>query len=149
MKAIGVCNFSAARLTDLVLASVIAPMVNQVEMNPFCQQMKLRETMAKYGIAIMAWAPFAEGQRNIFNNPAISRIADAHSRTNAQVILRFLMSEGAIVIPKSVHEERIRENAELSFTLSDSETEIIRSLDTGRAVILDTESTGQLPLGRA
>ncbi len=63
VKAIGVCNFSAARLTDLVLASGIAPMVNQVEMNPFCQQMKLRETMAKYGIALMAWAPFAEGRQ--------------------------------------------------------------------------------------
>ena len=143
VKAIGVCNFSASRLVDLVLTTGIIPMVNQVEMHPFCQQRKLRRTMDEYGIRTMAWAPFAEGRNDIFSNPVIRRIAEAHGKTSAEVILRFLINEGAVVIPKSVHEERIRENADIDFALTEEELETLRSLDEGRPMILDIEDPAE------
>ena len=114
-KAIGVCNFSRSRLVDLILGTGIIPMVNQIEMHPFYQQKELRETMKEYSITPIAWAPFAEGRNGIFSDRRISGIAEKHGRTNAEVILRFLIDEGAAVIPKSIHEERIRENAALDF----------------------------------
>ena len=142
-KAIGVCNFSASRLVDLILTTDVVPMVNQVEMHPFCQQRKLRRTMDEYGIRTMAWAPFAEGRNDIFSNPVIRRIAEAHGKTSAEVILRFLINEGAVVIPKSVHEERIRENADIDFALTEEELETLRSLDEGRPMILDIEDPAE------
>ena len=142
-KAIGVCNFSSSRIVDLVLTTGIIPMVNQVEMHPFCQQKKLRRTMDEYGIRLMAWAPFAEGRNNTFSNPIIRKIAENHGKTSAEVILRFLINEGAVVIPKSVHEERIRENADIDFTLTEKEMETLRSLDEGRPMILDLEDPAE------
>ena len=142
-KAIGVCNFSPSRLVDLVLTTEIIPMVNQVEMHPFCQQIKLRKTMDEYGIRMIAWAPFAEGRNNIFSNPIIGKIAENHGKTSAEVILRFLINEGAVVIPKSVHEERIRENADIDFTLTEGEMADLRSLDEGRAMILDLDDPAE------
>lgn len=139
VRAIGVCNFSQVRLADLILGTGIVPMVNQIEMHPFCQQKELRKTMKGYSITPMAWAPFAEGRNGIFSDSRISAIAENHNRTNAEVILRFLIDEGAIVIPKSIHEERIRENASLDFSLNDAEMEEMRSLDSGKPLILDTE----------
>ncbi len=139
VKAIGVCNFSQSRLLDLILGTSIVPMVNQIEMHPFSQQKELRKTMEEYSIIPMAWAPFAEGRNGIFSDSRISAIARNHNRTNAEVILRFLIDEKAIVIPKSVHEERIKENALLDFSLTCAETEEMRSLDSGKPLILDTE----------
>lgn len=142
-RAIGVCNFSASRLVDLVLTTGTVPMVNQVEMHPFCQQRKLRRTMDEYGIRLMAWAPFAEGRNDIFSNPIIRNIAENHGNTSAEVILRFLVNEGAVVIPKSVHEERIRENSDIDFMLTEDEMETLRSLDEGCPMILDLEDPSE------
>lgn len=142
-RAIGVCNFSASRLVDLVLTTGTVPMVNQVEMHPFCQQRKLRRTMDEYGIRLMAWAPFAEGRNDIFSNPIIRNIAENHGKTSAEVILRFLVNEGAVVIPKSVHEERIRENSDIDFMLTEDEMETLRSLDEGCPMILDLEDPSE------
>lgn len=91
----------------------------------------------------MAWAPFTEGRNDIFSNPVIRRIAEAHGKTSAEVILRFLINEGAVVIPKSVHEERIRENADIDFALTEEELETLRSLDEGRPMILDIEDPAE------
>ena len=142
-RAIGVCNFSASRLVDLVLTTGAVPMVNQVEMHPFCQQRKLRRTMDEYGIRLMAWAPFAEGRNDIFSNPIIRNIAENHGKTSAEVILRFLVNEGAVVIPKSVHEERIRENSDIDFMLTEDEMETLHSLDEGCPMILDLEDPSE------
>ncbi len=142
-KAIGVCNFSASRLVDLILTTDVVPMVNQVEMHPFCQQRKLRRTMDEYGIRLMAWAPFAEGRNDIFANPVIRKIAGKHGKTSAEAILRFLINEGAVVIPKSVHEERIKENADIDFTLTEDEMADLRSLDEGQPMILDLEDPSE------
>ena len=139
VKAIGVCNFSRSRLVDLILGTGIIPMVNQIEMHPFCQQKELRETMKEYSITPMAWAPFAEGRNSVFSDSRISAIAKRHGRTNAEVVLRFLIDEGAAVIPKSIHEERIRENAALDFSLDSTEMKEMRALDSGKPLILDTE----------
>ena len=143
VKAIGVCNFSRARLMDLILGTGIIPMVNQVELHPFCQQKELRKIMKEYSITPMAWAPFAEGRNSIFSDSRISAIAEKHGRTNAEVILRFLIDEGAAVIPKSIHEERIRENAALDFSLDSTEMEEMRSLDSRKPLILDTEDPAE------
>lgn len=86
IKAIGVCNFLFDRLEDLILSHTIAPMVNQVELHPFCQQKKLRQMMREHTIQPMAWAPFAEGQNNIFRNTALSEIGAKYNKTPAQVI---------------------------------------------------------------
>lgn len=139
VKAIGVCNFSRSRLVDLILGTGIIPMVNQIELHPFCQQKELRKIMKEYSITPMAWAPFAEGRNSIFSDSRISAIAEKHGRTNAGVILRFLINEGAAVIPKSIHEERIRENAALDFPLDSTEMNEMRALDSGKPLILDTE----------
>lgn len=143
VKAIGVCNFSRSGLMDLILGTGIIPMVNQIEMHPFYQQKELRKTMEEYSIMPMAWAPFAEGRNSIFSDSRISAIAEKHGRTNAEVILRFLIDEGAIVIPKSIHEERIRENAALDFSLDSTEMAEMRSLDGGKPLILDTEDPAE------
>ena len=139
VKAIGVCNFSRSRLVDLILGTGIIPMVNQIELHPFCQQKELRKIMKEYSITPMAWAPFAEGRNSLFSDSRISAIAEKHGRTNAGVILRFLINEGAAVIPKSIHEERIRENAALDFPLDSTEMNEMRALDSGKPLILDTE----------
>jgi diketogulonate reductase-like aldo/keto reductase len=109
IKAIGVSNFLQDRLVDLILNNSIAPAVNQIELHPFCQQKKLREVMEKYDIKPMAWAPFAEGKRGIFQNNELLGIGNAYKKTPAQVILRWLKQSDIIAIPKSVHEDRIEQ----------------------------------------
>lgn len=107
IKAIGVCNFEEDRLADLILNNKIVPAVNQIELHPFFQQKKTRSLMEKYEIKAMAWAPFAEGQNQIFTNPKLEEIGKQYQKTSAQVILRWLNQEQIIAIPKSVHEDRI------------------------------------------
>ena len=138
VRAIGVCNFLPDRLADLVLTHEVAPAVNQVELHPYCQQRELRQLMARYGIAPMAWAPFAEGQRGIFSDPMLATIGAAHGKTPAQVVLRWLRQEGVVAIPKSVHEERICENLDVDdFELAPAEMAQIDAMDGRRPLILD------------
>lgn len=138
VKAIGVCNFLEDRLVDLILSHEIAPMVNQMEIHPFCQRTKLRELMAQYKIVPMAWAPFAEGKNNIFANPKLVEIAQKYNKTTAQVILSWLRQHDIIAIPKSVHENRLLENFNSQeLELTDEDLNEISKLDTNKHLILD------------
>lgn len=141
IRPIGVCNFLPDCLVDLVLNSEIIPMVNQIELHPFCQQKELLEVMKKYQIQPMAWAPFAEGQNHIFRNEVLEKIGKIHGKSAAQVILRWLRQSGIVAIPKSVHENRIAENFTVGdFSLTGKQMEEIRSLDAGHSLILDIQS---------
>ena len=106
-------------------------MVNQVEINPFCQQADALPIMAEYGVQPEAWAPFAEGRNGLFDHPVLKEVAQKHGRTVGQVVLRFVRQLGAVVIAKTVRPERMRENLDIfSFELDDEDMQKIRSLDT-------------------
>lgn len=145
IRAIGVCNFLPDRLVDLVLNSEVCPMVNQVELHPFCQQKELRGVMEKYAICPMAWAPFAEGKNRIFQNRNLEQIGKRYGKSAAQVILRWLRQEKVVAIPKSVHAERIEENYAIDdFSLTKEEVESIRSMDTEHSLILEIQSLDEV-----
>ncbi len=134
LHAIGVSNFAADRVTDLALTQDVRPMVNQIEINPFCQQKAAIPVNDSLGIVTEAWAPFAEGRGSLFTNPVLQTIAKAHEKTVAQVVLRWLTQTGHPVVSKSVRPERMRENlASLDFVLSDVDLAAIAALDTGRS----------------
>lgn len=136
-RAIGVSNYAPSQLIDLVHFNKVVPAVNQIETNLVCQQRELREWMAKYKIAHQAYAPLGQGRANeMFAGEKIREIATAHGKTPQQIALRFLTQEGVAVIPKSVHEERMKENLSiLDFSLTDSEMEILRNMDENRPLI--------------
>ena len=138
IRAIGVTSFSDERLQDLFLHNEVKPAVNQIETNPFYQQAPSNAFLAKEGIQHEAWAPFAEGQNDIFNNPVLKTIAGKHGKTVAAVILRWLNQRGIVVIPKSVRKERMAENLNIfDFTLTGQEMRAIAGLDTGKSPIYD------------
>lgn len=141
VRAIGVCNFLPDRLIDLILSSRIAPMVNQIELHPFTQQTALRKVMDEQGVAPMAWAPLAKGRRGIFDNPVLMRIGQRYGKTPAQIVLRWLTQQGICAIPKSAHEERIRENHNIAdFSLDDDDMHDIRAMDTGGRLFLNVDT---------
>ena len=145
IRAIGVCNFLPDRLTDLILSHEVIPAVNQIELHPFCQQRALRQVMAQYRIAAMAWAPFAEGQNGIFTHPVLTEIGKQYGKTPAQVVLRWLRQEGVVAIPKSVHAERIAQNFDVDdFTLSSADMVQISGLDMGKPLILNVPSLNEV-----
>lgn len=145
IRAIGVCNFLPDRLVDFILTHEVVPAVNQIELHPFCQQRALRAVMAKYDVQPMAWAPFAEGQKNIFSNAVLSEIGNAYGKTPAQVILRWMRQSGIVAIPKSVHAERIEQNfAADDFTLTDDDMARIAAMDEGRSLILDITALAEV-----
>lgn len=145
IKAIGVCNFLPDRLVDLILSHDIVPAVNQIELHPFCQQKELRSVMEKYDIQPMAWAPFAEGQNNIFKNEILAGIGEKYGKTPAQVILRWLRQSNITAIPKSVHEERIRQNYDVDdFELSEEDMKKVEQMDTGKSLILDVPNLNEV-----
>ena len=145
VRAIGVCNFLADRLADLILSHEIVPAVNQIELHPFCQQRNLREVMKRYDIAPMAWAPFAEGQNGLFSNQMLAMIGEKYGKTPAQVVLRWLRQSGIIAIPKSVHEERIEQNFAVDdFALSEEDMRAVEALDGGHPLILDITSLDEV-----
>ena len=138
VKAIGVTSFSDERLQDLFLHNEVKPAVNQLETHPFFQQEASNAFLSQEGIQHEAWAPFAEGQNDIWNNPALKAIAGKHGRTVAQVVLRWLNQRGVVVIPKTVRRERMAENLDIfGFTLTGQEMQAIAGLDTGRSPIYD------------
>lgn len=138
LKAIGVSNFYPHVLVDLCLHSRIAPMVNQVELHPFFQQEEALKVMKEQVVVPMAWGPFAEGKFGIFTNPVLSEIASNHKKTVAQVVLKWNIQRGVVVIPKSIHARRIAENSDVfDFTLTDAEMEQIKELDLGHSEIVN------------
>lgn len=138
IRAIGVTSFSSERLQDLFLHNEVKPAVNQLETHPFFQQQTANTFLQQEGIQHEAWAPFAEGQNDIFNHPVLKAIADKYGKTVGNVILRWLNQRNIVVIPKSVRKERMAENLNiLDFKLSDEEMATIAGLDTGRSPIYD------------
>lgn len=138
IRAIGVTSFSSERLQDLFLHNEIKPAVNQLETHPLFQQKAANAFLQREGIQHEAWAPFAEGQNDIFHNPVLSTIAQRHGKTVGNVILRWLNQRNVVVIPKTVRKERMIENLNsFDFTLSDEEMAAIAGMDTGRSPIYD------------
>lgn len=138
LKAIGVCNFYPERLADLCETVDIMPAVNQVELHPFFQQQNALDIMKEYGVVPEAWGPFAEGKYGIFTHPVLSRIGEKYGKSAAQVALRWNVQRGVVVIPKSVHKERMQQNMDIwDFTLSSEDMEEIADLDTGHSDIVN------------
>ncbi len=130
LRAIGVSNFYPDRLVDLCSFARIKPMVNQVETHPHNQQKVAHEWMKKYGVAHEAWAPFGEGRGGLFTDPVLEKIAAKYGKTVAQVMLRWHIQRGIIVISKSTRVERMRENFDVfGFALSDEDMNAIAALD--------------------
>lgn len=133
IRAIGVCNFQIHHLEKLAETARITPMLNQVETHPLFQQVELRNYLAQHNIAHEAWAPLGQGKNGLFDLPALTEIAKKHNKTVAQVILRWHLERDTIIIPKSVHEHRIMENADLfGFALDSEDIKTITSLDTNK-----------------
>ncbi|WP_167148780.1 aldo/keto reductase [Actinomyces sp. ZJ308] len=132
LRAIGVSNFYPERLIDVALLAEVPPAVNQIETHPFRQQDAAHEVMAELGVVHEAWAPFAEGQNNIFANPVLTEIGEKYGKKPGQVILRALMQKGVVVIPKSVRRERMEENFDVfDFELSAQDLATFTALDDG------------------
>lgn len=138
LKAIGMANCYPHVIADLCETVKIKPMVNQVEMHPFFQQQLNIDTMNEYGVIPEAWAPFNEGKRNFFSNPTLTEIGKKYGKTSAQVALRWNIQRGVVVIPKTVHEERMIQNfAVFDFTLSEEEMDKIKTMDIGHSEIVN------------
>lgn len=134
-RAIGVSNFYPDRYLDIEHFSEIKPAVNQMETHVFQQQKVLREYMAKHNTQLMSWGPFAEGKNDFFTNKVLSDIGAKYGKSVAQTALRFLIQSGVVVIPKSVHHERIQQNFEVfDFVLSAEDMKTISELDTGNSL---------------
>lgn len=132
LRAIGVSNFYPHTLTNFCETVEIKPMVNQVELHPYFTQENALETMKYYEVQPEAWAPLGGGRYKPFDDPMLQKIAVAHGKTVGQVILRWNVQRGVVVIPKSTHKERIEENIDIwDFTLTEEEMKRIASLDMG------------------
>ena len=130
LRAIGVSNFYPDRLIDIASFSRVKPMVNQVETHPFHQQTGAKKWMDKYGIQMEAWAPFGEGRGGLFENPVLAQLAEKYNKTTAQIILRWHIQRGVIVIPKSTHKTRMVENLSIfDFALEQADMDRISTLD--------------------
>ncbi len=131
IRAIGISNFYTDRMIDLCSFSRIKPMVNQVETHPFNQQIEAQKYMEKYGVQIEAWAPLGECRNGLLENPVLTEIAKKYEKSVAQIILRWELQRGIVIIPKSVRKERMEENFNIfDFTLSDEDMQRIAELDT-------------------
>ncbi|WP_432091134.1 aldo/keto reductase [Streptomyces sp. NRRL F-5630] len=129
-RAIGVSNFQPAHLERLVAETGVVPALNQVELHPGLQQRELRATHARFGIATEAWSPLAQGA--LLEEDVLTGLAARHGRSPAQIVLRWHLQSGNIVIPKSVTPARIRENLDVfGFTLSDDDMAAVDALDRG------------------
>jgi 2,5-diketo-D-gluconate reductase A len=137
-RAIGVSNFYPDRLVDLIEHNELAPMVDQVECHPFFQRAAEGQLMSDRGVQIESWGPFAEGRNNLFTDPTLSEIGSAHGRSVAQVVLRWLIQRGVVVVQKSVRAERMRENIDVfDFELTDDEMSRIAAMDRGESLFFD------------
>lgn len=145
VRATGVCNFDSARLMDLCYNAEVRPMVNQIERHPHFQREEELKIMAELGVQPEAWAPFAEGLKGMFTDPALVEIAAKHGKSVAQVILRWDIQRGVAVIPKSVHRERMEENLAIwDFALDAGDLARIAALDMGQPSMLDTNKPGEV-----
>ncbi|QIY90855.1 aldo/keto reductase [Chryseobacterium gallinarum] len=138
IKAIGVCNFTMEKLEELKSHSAVVPVINQIELHPVFQQKELQVYNRKNNIITQPWSPLGNGNANLLNNTELKGIAEKHGKTVAQVILRWHLQEGFVVIPKSVTPSRIEENFNVfDFRLTEDEMNVVRSLDTGKRLFFD------------
>lgn len=138
IRAIGVSNFYPDRLVDLASFNAILPMVNQVETHVFNQQIEAKKVSDEYGIQLESWGPFAEGKNDFFTNPILITIGAKYGKSAAQVGLRYLIQRGIVVIPKTVHQERMRQNFDVfDFNLSDEDMAEILTLDQGESLFIN------------
>lgn len=138
IKAIGVCNFTVEKLEELKANSTVLPVINQIELHPVFQQKELQVYDRENNIVTQPWSPLGNGNADLLNNPELKAIAEKYHKTVAQVILRWHLQEGFVVIPKSVTPSRIEENFNVfDFELTEEEMNIVRSLDTGKRLFFD------------
>lgn len=138
VRAIGVSNFYPDRLVDLIGHNKIIPAVNQIETHPFFGRADYQPLLADLGVQIESWGPFAEGKNELFTNPTLSAIGQAHGVSVAQVVLRWLIQRGVAVIPKSVRRERMQANLDVfGFDLTAEQMAAIGGLDTGSSLFVD------------
>jgi diketogulonate reductase-like aldo/keto reductase len=138
IRAIGVSNFQPDRIMDLMIHNQIAPMVNQIEVNPFQQQIDNQKFLEENGVMVEAWAPFAEGRNNIFQNEILLSIAAKYNKSAAQVILRWLVQRGIIALAKSTRKERMIENINVfNFELSTEDVAAMATMDTKTSSFFD------------
>lgn len=131
LKAIGVSNFYPDRLVDIANFARIVPMVNQVETHVLNQQTEAKRWMDKYEVQIEAWAPFGEGRGNLFANEVLTKIGEKYQKSAAQVMLRWNLQRGVVVLPKTTHKERMVQNLDVfDFRLTDDEMKTIAAMDT-------------------
>ena len=145
VRAIGVCNFMPDRLLDLCYNARIKPQINQIERHPHYQRAEELSLMQELQIQPEAWAPFAEGLKGMFAEPVLQEIAHKHHKTPAQVILRWNVQQGVVIIPKSVHKERMEENLAIwDFSLDSEDMAKIAALDKGCPSMLDTRKISEV-----
>lgn len=145
VRAIGVCNFLPDRLLDMCYNADIKPQINQIERHPHYQRAEDLQIMDELGIQPEAWAPFAEGLKGMFDEPVLADIAAKYGKTPAQVILRWNVQRGVIVIPKTVHRERMEENLDIwDFELDTGDMEQIAGLDKNCPSMLDTRKISEI-----
>ena len=133
VRAIGLSNFYDARFVDLVENVEVKPSVLQLETHVFSQQKRMRELIDDYGMHLMAWGPLAQGSDRLFTDETLKTIGTKYGKTNAQVALKFLTSEGIVAIPKSIHKDRMASNFDIAdFELTEEDKETIRKMDTGK-----------------
>jgi len=132
LRAIGLSNFQPDRLMDIKAFNEVTPAVNQIEVNPFHQQAESVDFMRELGVQPEAWAPFAEGRNNLFENEQLVAIAQRHGKTVGQIVLRWLVQRGIVALAKSVRKERMLENlAVFDFELSEGDMQAVATLETG------------------
>lgn len=137
-RAIGVSNFYPDRLVDLIEHNDVTPAVNQIETHRFFQRHTDQEVARSHGVQIEPWGGFAGGRNNLFTNPTLAAIGEAHGKSVAQVVLRWLVQRNIVVIPKSVKRERMEQNLDVfDVTLTDDEIARIAELDTGASLFFD------------
>jgi 2,5-diketo-D-gluconate reductase A len=138
VRAIGVSNFYADRLVDLIDHNEITPAIDQIECHPFFQRAEEQQLMRDRGVQIGSWGPFAEGRNNLFTDPGLTQIGAAHGKSVAQVVLRWLIQREVVVVQKSVRPERMRENIDVfDFELTADEMSRIATMDRGESLFFD------------
>lgn len=137
-RAIGVSNFAPGQLVDLILNNDIVPALNQIETHPFKQNRDYQQLVRSEGVQIESWGPFAEGRNSLFTNEVLTTIGNAHNRSVAQVVLRWMVQRQIVVIPKTVNPDRMAQNlAIFDFVLTDNEMDRITELETGQSQFFD------------
>lgn len=141
VRAIGVSNFYPDRLSDLCAFNEITPQIDQVEVNPFNQQIKAQDNMKKHTVQTECWAPFGEGRNNMFGNETLLKIAAKYNKSVAQIILRWLTQRGIVALAKSTHVERMKANLDIfDFKLADEDMQALKSLDTKKSLFFDHQT---------